>query len=124
MRPHHCDRCGAVIENGPLLLDELEGRGSFPEDLGRGLTLRMPIRALSFKWGEVDFCVGCAKELLEGFMSQALPWPPASVAAADQRDRLREALLLTLRALGIDVDDAEGATGKLAIEVFEQQLKK
>jgi hypothetical protein len=45
------------------------------------------------------------------------------VVKVDQLERLRAALLYTIQELGIDIDDADGANGKWALEVFEKRLK-
>jgi hypothetical protein len=62
-------------------------------------------------------CLSCGEKIPD--ISEA----GSLVSKVDQREQLREALLYTLRELGVDVDDAEGANGKAALEIFEQRLK-
>lgn len=63
-------------------------------------------------------CLSCGEKLPD--VSEAGP----EIAKADNREKIREALLYTVRELGIDIDDAEGANGKFALEIFEQRLKE
>ena len=63
-------------------------------------------------------CLSCGEKIPDVAEAGSL------VSSVDKREQLKEALLYTLRELGIDVDDADGANGKAALEIFEKRLSE
>ena len=63
-------------------------------------------------------CLSCGEKIPD--VSEAC----SVITKVDEREKLCEAILYTLQEMGIDVDDAEGANGKAALEIFKERLDR